>query len=516
MELYNSDNVVVDDGKSNQSGCSTMIDVPAQGSGGTVPTTTPTNNQPTSTNSVIGINIQNIGAPGTDEPVNEPLQIRDQAEIRRILKDGGKVGWNLYLPIFTENLTEQEKIIEITFFRTNDDGNPVKIRKTVKYAPFVMRFDTAVAGQPPKVGQKLYVYTYGNLPTTNVKITSSGGSQFDIPLPAGGSDGGVISPITCTPPNSQNCTTSKTIAWKIPIPGDKLTAGRNVITFFSDPNNTPRVTEAIDVLAANVVLPTATTAPQTPNAPTATTGPRQPGEPTPTNTPTPTPTATPRPTVTPGGPTVTPTVTPTATPIPTAIPSITAPPPGPAAVSFKVILSGIGVKTSKGSQSIVNDNPNRKKRDATLYLYEPGVDATGDFSGSKGKKIPQPEALVFDNNGKFFAANFNLGQTFTPGQYQVFVWTPGYLRKRIPSIQTFTVGTTAIRQEVTLILGDANGDNALDTLDYRVYLDCIGKQITDCLKADFNDDGKIDTNGPPPSFLDHSLFTSQFAVVSGD
>lgn len=491
------------------------------------PTATPTGTQPTSTNSVIGINIQNLGAPGTGQSRQEgPFEIRNLDEIGRILKDGVKVGWNLYLPIFAESLTEQVKKVEVTFIFAGDKA-PVRIVKEIKYAPFAMRFDSGVAGQPIRAGQKLYVITYGNEQAGNVVITSTDGTIGTIPMPAGNParDGdqhvGVVSPVPCGPG-----TAAPTCAWKIPIPGDKIpTPGRYTITFRAGSDD--KVTETVDILAAGAQTPNAPGQQTTTVAPLAPTVTTTPGAPTATPTVTPrvtaTPTATPRPTVTPGGPTVTPTVTPTTTPIPTPTTSITPPPPGPAAVSFKVILSGIGVKTSKGSQAIVNDNPNRKKRDATLYLYEPGVDATGDFEGKKtinnGKgKIPQPEALVFDRDGKFFAANFNLGQTFTPGQYQVFIWTPGYLRRRIPSIQTFTTGTTAIRQEVALMLGDANNDNQLNLLDYREYLSCLNQHTTTCLKADFNDDGAIDKDDKHggPSFLDHNLFTSQFAIVNGD
>ncbi len=216
---------------------------------------------------------------------------------------------------------------------------------------------------------------------------------------------------------------------------------------------------------------------------------------------------------------------PTATPVPTATPSITPPPPGPASVTFKVTLAGIGIKTNKGSQSIVNDKPNQRKRDATLYLYAPDVDATGDFEGAKAvKKIPQPKAIEYDGNGKFVASDFNLSDKFTSGQYQIFVWTPGYLRKRIPGTQTLKLGTNTINQVVTLTLGDADNNNHLDTLDFRAYRSCLNLQTTDCLKADFNDDGYIDNddkhNGKEgnnkPSFLDYNLFISQFAIIDGD
>lgn len=492
--------------------------------GGSAPTATPTTAPANPSTQIVAIAMQNL--PDSDQSGSLVKTITDAAQLSRILHGTEKVGWNIALPDFTQDLTAQDKIVEVTFWYAGnraDGKNYVKTTQVVKYADYAMRFDSGIAGQPAKVGQKLYVYIYGNEPTINVKIKLPNNDIIPLPAPGSpeaaictsetGSPCGVISPVT------DGVASTPTIAWKIRIPGEKITVpGKYVITFFSTSTAEPnveraRVTEAIEIAPENGQSPTATSTPP---------GAQAPGE-----LGTPTPTVTPRPTVTPGGPTVTPTVAPTATPVPTATPSITPPPPGPASVTFKVILSGIGVKTTKGTDSIVNDKPNQRKRDATLYLYAPDVDATGDFAGAKAvKKIPQPkgQAIEYDDNGKFVAANFNLGDTFVPGQYQIFVWTPGYLRKRIPGTQNLKVDTNTINQVVTLTLGDADNNNHLDTLDFREYRSCLNQQTTACLKADFNDDGYIDNddkhNGKEgnnkPSFLDYNLFVSQFALVNGD
>lgn len=254
--------------------------------------------------------------------------------------------------------------------------------------------------------------------------------------------------------------------------------------------------------------------------------------PTDTNPPPPTPTRTPTPTITSTGmltpsptPTVTPTgtLTPTPSPTPTVGPTATATPipPGTTTVSLSVSLTGVGPKGRDGTpQAKNNPNPKPEKRDLAIYFYEPGVDPSGDINGQKAKWFTTiPEALVYDNNGKFVAKDIVVDPRVTTGEYQILVKSERYLRKRIPGIKRITAGSTnpAISQIVTLALGDANGDNILDTRDYNLYFSCLGKQTDDCKRqVDFNSDGNVDTKGPPADFTDYALFTEQFALQKGD
>ncbi|GEM_PF-6636360 len=209
---------------------------------------------------------------------------------------------------------------------------------------------------------------------------------------------------------------------------------------------------------------------------------------------------------------------PTGSPVPSPT-GITPPPPGPADVTITLSLIGLGPKIEKGAQVATwNRNPKRPQRDLIVYLYEPGVDPSNDPEGTRAKvKAPQPQSLVYDGISKFVARNFNLGQTFIAGDYQVFVKTPGYLRRRIPGVQKLATGNNTITQQATLSLGDANNDNKLNIQDYQTYLSCINNQTADCIaKADFNDDGEVDKTAPTPKYLDHALFTDQFSIIDGD
>ncbi len=216
-----------------------------------------------------------------------------------------------------------------------------------------------------------------------------------------------------------------------------------------------------------------------------------------------------------GAPTATPTVTPTGTVTPT---------PGPASVSFSVILAGIGqnANLSHGTQSIWNNHPFNQTKQATIYLYDPGVNASD--STVTPIIVTQPQGITYNSvTGNFDANNLNLGNQITPGkQYQMLIKVPLYLRKRFPDIITInsTPNTpTIITQVVTLTPGDANNDNHIDALDYTtVYLQCLNQnqQTPTCVaQTDFNDDGYEDskTSG---NFLDYRLFIQYFGIKDGD
>lgn len=202
--------------------------------------------------------------------------------------------------------------------------------------------------------------------------------------------------------------------------------------------------------------------------------------------------------------------------------SITPPPPGPASVSFKLVLAGIGPNTgTHGPQTIWNSHPFHQTKQVTIYLYKLDTDTTGDSDGAKTAvpPIPQPQGLTWDGNTYFTAINLNLGNTVTPGQYQMFIRVPTYLRKRIPGIVTIDSKNNIIIPVVTLIPGDANNDNHIDALDYTtVYLECLkqNQQTPDCVaKTDFNDDGYEDSK-TSSNFSDYRLFIQYFGIKEGD
>lgn len=310
-----------------------------------------------------------------------------------------------------------------------------------------------------------------------------------------------------------NCTGSKTIT---AVKNEPVTNNGNYELWISNGGSTTDTAHAcLNMLAARTTLNCA----DNPPIPTLTI---QPGVPSAAPTPTttivpggsPTPTVTPSPTSIPSG------TTPIASPTPTA--TLTPPPLGGTKVTITLTLSGIGPKILKNQQSAAwNTKPIHDTRDLTVYLYEPGEDTNNDPNGKRAKFKPIPRSATLEYNsstGKFEAKDFDLGPEFTSGDYQILVITPGYLRKRIAGTKKIATGTNpSLKLEATLILGDANGDNHLNILDFNEYASCIGQQTAVCIaKADFNDDGEVDRTLPTSKFLDHNLFTDQFAIVDGD
>ncbi len=235
-----------------------------------------------------------------------------------------------------------------------------------------------------------------------------------------------------------------------------------------------------------------------------------PGVPTPTARPSGTP---------PGG---APPTAPTTTPVPAPISSVTPGAPGSATLTFSVVLNGIGKKGATGtSTAINNDNPNQKTKDATVYLYDINADPSKDPTGAQAHCKNILSALVYnDRTGQYDTTDFNLGNCFTPGTYQVLVKSPTYLRKKIGNIALLN-GKNSTANITSLPVGDSNGDNIINIADYQYYLtSCLNKPVTDnLLKCDYNNDGFLDHTdalGHAPSFLDFRLFQDNFANQAGD
>ncbi|RJQ36303.1 hypothetical protein C4559_05385 [Candidatus Microgenomates bacterium] len=159
-------------------------------------------------------------------------------------------------------------------------------------------------------------------------------------------------------------------------------------------------------------------------------------------------------------------------------------------LSPNLVLSFIG--NGRG-----NGNPVHKEKNLTVCVYAKDIDATGDSNCSKG--IKKEGKISYDSStGNYINDNFDFGALKNSGQYQIFLKTDKYLRKRIPTIVSLTLGQKNIVPLATLNIGDINGDNAIDIADYSAYLDCFGDKAnsSSCKfkeNADLNDDGKNDT-----------------------
>jgi hypothetical protein len=226
--------------------------------------------------------------------------------------------------------------------------------------------------------------------------------------------------------------------------------------------------------------------------------------PTPTRIPTPIPTRVPTPIQ--QFPTSFPTPTPTPV-IPTVSFAPTATPvPGATNLSVTLALHGIG----KGGDSV---NP---VSEGNLSPLHPQRQVTVEMYNNQNQLIVTKTGIVNYNtaSGQFGGA-ISLGSSFQSGVYTVKVKTDKYLRVVIPGIQTVNVGQTAYLPPVALVLGDINGDNSINIVDYNTLMGCYSDllEATDCSEgnavlADLTDDGHVNQ-------FDYNLFLRELSSREG-
>lgn len=126
------------------------------------------------------------------------------------------------------------------------------------------------------------------------------------------------------------------------------------------------------------------------------------------------------------------------------------------------------------------------------------------YSNPQGSPTATGTALVtFNRSAGNFIGSGSIPSSLPNGSYVVRLKTPRYLRVLVSGFITLdNTNTTATipLSQATLIVGDTNGDNSLDILDYNTIADCYSvdappRNCTDPNRkttADMNDDGKID------------------------
>lgn len=190
---------------------------------------------------------------------------------------------------------------------------------------------------------------------------------------------------------------------------------------------------------------------------------------TPKPTPTPTPTPTLRPTSTPS-PSPTPTTQPTATPRPSPILSPTPTPtlaPGKALLKF--ILKFWEWLFPKAEKTV------------TLVFTQ----------GSQEKYRFENLPIIPQNEGYYLGTVFNL----EPGDYDLFLQIPGYLRKKISPLSLAVGLNTQDWSQINLLVGDMTGDNQIKLDDVTAILSVWTRSETPVgeptKKYDLNGDGLI-------------------------
>lgn len=201
----------------------------------------------------------------------------------------------------------------------------------------------------------------------------------------------------------------------------------------------------------------------------------------PVNTPTPFPTATPS-----AAPTLTPTTS----------PSIT--------ISFNLLLHGLGMAGDSTSPNTkANQNPLHPKRTARVEIYN---------SANLLVLAKQTVITYASGSGSF---NGTIVAGLQGGLYTIKVKTDQYLRALFPGIQTLTVGQKKVLPSIALVVGDIDGNNILNILDYNILMGCYSDLLpaascTDANKllADIDDDGRVNQ-------YDYNLFLRELQNQPG-
>ncbi len=194
---------------------------------------------------------------------------------------------------------------------------------------------------------------------------------------------------------------------------------------------------------------------------------------------------------------------PTATTQPT-IPQTTTPMPGGHTIfSVTICPHGLGncgdnVNPNSGG----NTNPLHPQRNLIITV----------LNGSNQVVATQQGIVNYNSSGGNFTGNIDMGN-LPGGSYLVTLRTDFFLSKQIPGIQIITGGQTNTIPAVSLVAGDVNNDNQLDTQDYYALVNCFGSKAntSSCVNkiaADINDDGSVDG-------VDYNLFLRELSIQYG-
>jgi glucose/arabinose dehydrogenase len=175
-------------------------------------------------------------------------------------------------------------------------------------------------------------------------------------------------------------------------------------------------------------------------------------------------------------------------------------------IGLNLLLHGVG----NGGDSV---NPNTQGNMAPVHQQRT---VTVDIVNQQNQTVLTKQGTVAYNSAQGnFTGSVDLGTTLPTGFYQVKVKTNQYLRSIVPGIHTITAGTNNQLPQAALIVGDANGDNALSILDYSLLVGCYSDFLpaTNCTPAnkiltDLNDDGNVNLS-------DFNLFLRELSTRTG-
>lgn len=177
-------------------------------------------------------------------------------------------------------------------------------------------------------------------------------------------------------------------------------------------------------------------------------------------------------------------------------------------LNLSVYLNGVGKagdSTNTQPQSLNDKKPIHLTREMEILIYN-----------NQNQLLASPKGtLAYNTEDGSFKGTIGIKDPLTTGAYLVKVKLPGYLTKQILGNQTITSDTENIFPSISLVAGDVNGDNTLNTVDYNLVQACYSTRTTSACTsnakklADLNDDGTIDA-------VDLNIFLREYSTKNGD
>lgn len=179
--------------------------------------------------------------------------------------------------------------------------------------------------------------------------------------------------------------------------------------------------------------------------------------------------------------------------------------------SVNIGLDGIGTTGDNASPNVStgsNQNPLHSTRGISIETY----------NSSNQLVDTRPGSIIYNSNSGRFEGVVDMGSNLQTGNYIIKIRELGYLRRLVPGIQNITAGNPYSVPPVNLVVGDINGDNVLDIIDYNILISCstfgtdngaaCNQNSVFRTHADLEDNGVVDQ-------FDYNLFVREFSVQNG-
>lgn len=186
------------------------------------------------------------------------------------------------------------------------------------------------------------------------------------------------------------------------------------------------------------------------------------------------------------------------------------PTPTPAAdatlMSLNLKLHGVGKGGDNANPtSLGNQNPTHTQKTISVSVFNSSNQLISNKSGT----------ITYQSSPGVFTGTIDMGSNLSSGVYSITLKTEKYLTRLIP-IQNIISRQNNSLPQVALVVGDVNGDNKLNILDFNILIGCYGEEslATSCSPSqkqlsDLDDNGSVDQ-------FDYNLFLREFSAQSGD